>query len=35
MWGLKASYGILELDTSSQTENASMDMLKVNVIFRY
>jgi opacity protein-like surface antigen len=35
MWGLKASYGILQLDTSSQTENASLDMLKVNVIFRY
>ena len=35
MWGLKASYGILELNTSSRTEDASMDMFKIEAILRY
>lgn len=35
MWGLKASYGILELDTSSRTEDASIDMFTIQAVFRY
>jgi opacity protein-like surface antigen len=34
-WGLKASYGILELNTSSRTEDGSLDMFKVEALFRY
>ena len=34
-WGLRASYGVLELDTSSRTENASFDMFKVEVTWRF
>ena len=35
MWGLKASYGVLELETSSRTEDASIDMFTIQAIFRY
>lgn len=35
MWGLKASYNRLEADTSSATENASLDMIRLDVVFRY
>jgi len=35
MWGVKASYGILELDTSSRTEDASIDMVTIQAVFRY
>lgn len=34
-WGLKASYGILDINTSSRTEDASMDMIKVEAYWRY
>ena len=35
MWGIKASYGITELDTSSNTEDAQLDMVSIEAIFRY
>jgi opacity protein-like surface antigen len=35
MWGMKASYGVLELDTSSRLEDASLDMFKIEAVFRY
>lgn len=35
MWGLKASYSVLDLDTSSRTEDASFDMFTIQAVFRY
>ncbi len=34
-YGLRASYGVLELDTSSRTENASFDMWRVDFSWRF
>jgi len=34
-WGIRGSYGVLELDTSSGTENADFDMLKLEVTWRF
>lgn len=33
--GVKASYGVTNLDTSSNTENATLDMFAIEAIFRY
>jgi opacity protein-like surface antigen len=35
MMGLKASYGFIEMDTSSRLEDATMNMFKAEFIWRY